>query len=304
MKVKKSMLQRYKKLGYVALNVSDLEHSLSFYVDMWGLQRVGEGPDGSYFLTCSDDHHNVMLYTGKPGLKRLAWQLESEADFDRLIESLGAHGHTLEEVPADECKALRQGRSLRFTEPYSGATFEYFVEMERGEPFKPTLAKIQRLGHVVVRATNYDEALKFYTDVLNYRMSDQIGERVTFLRCFPNKFHHSIGLNNSQETGFHHVNFMVSEIDDIGKAMWRFRNNDIPIVRGPGRHPPSESVFLYVLDPDGITVEYSYGMEEFPEENPRQHRRLPFDPSSIDYWGSSTDPRLGQVGYVEPMARA
>ncbi len=34
---------------------------------------------------------------------------------------------------------------------------------------------------------------------------------------------------------------------------------------GPGRHPPSESVFLYFLDPDGLTLEYSFGMEEFPE---------------------------------------
>ena len=295
------MLQRYKKLGYVALNVSDLERSIAFYSDMWGLQRVGEGPDGGYFLTCSDDHHNLVLYQGKPGLKRLAWQLESEPDFVRLIESLGRHGLRLEEVPAEECRGLRQGRSLRFTEPYTGATFEYFVDMERGASFEPTVAKILRLGHVVLKSVNYDDALKFYAEVLNFRVSDQIGERVSFMRCFPNKFHHSIGLNNAGKTGLHHVNFMVSEIDDVGKAFWRCQNNDIPIVRGPGRHPPSDSVFLYVLDPDGIAVEYSFGMEEFPEENARQHRKLPLDPSSIDYWGSTTDKRLGQVGHIEPL---
>ena len=71
---------------------------------------------------------------------------------------------------------------------------------------------------------------------------------------------------------------MVSEIDDIGKAIWRCNKNDVPIVRGPGRHPPSDSVFFYVLDPDGITVEYSFEMEEFPEHGARPARELPFGP--------------------------
>jgi 2,3-dihydroxy-p-cumate/2,3-dihydroxybenzoate 3,4-dioxygenase len=57
-------------------------------------------------------------------------------------------------------------------------------------------------------------------------------------------------------------------------------------------------MFLYALDPDGLTMEYSFGMEEFPEENPRPHRVLPMRPESIDYWGGPTDPRLGTVGGV------
>ena len=296
------MLQRYKKLGYVALNVSDVERSIAFYRDLWGLEISGRGPDGSCFFTCSDDHHNLVLYQGNPGLKRMSWQLESEADFDRLATALAAEGMKLDEVPADECEALRQGRSLRFSEPHTGATFEYYVEMDRAEkPFEPTLAKIERVGHVVLKADHYADALKFYTGVLNFRISDQIGDRVSFMRCFPNRFHHSIGLSNSERHGLHHVNFMVTEIDDIGKALWRFKDNDVPIVRGPGRHPPSESVFLYVLDPDGITVEYSFGMEEFPEEKARAHRVLPFQPSSIDYWGSKTDERLGKIGEIETL---
>ena len=56
---------------------------------------------------------------------------------------------------------------------------------------------------------------------------------------------------------------MVSEIDDIGTAINRFKHHDVPIVFGPGRHIASNSVFLYFLDPDGLTLEYSYGMEEF-----------------------------------------
>jgi 2,3-dihydroxy-p-cumate/2,3-dihydroxybenzoate 3,4-dioxygenase len=50
--------------------------------------------------------------------------------------------------------------------------------------------------------------------------------------------------------------------------MWRMKKKQVPIVFGPGRHPPSGSVFLYFLEPDGMTLEYSFGMEEFPEREP------------------------------------
>jgi len=52
-------------------------------------------------------------------------------------------------------------------------------------------------------------------------------------------------------------------MDDIGKALYRLRNADVPIVFDPGRHPPSGSISLYSLDPDNLTLEFSYDMEEF-----------------------------------------
>ena len=113
----------------------------------------------------------------------------------------------------------------------------------------------------------FDEAVDFYLNVLNFQNSDSVDNLVMFMRCFPNPFHHSFGLINGNRQGLHHVNFMVTEIDDVGRGLWRFKANDVPVVRGPGRHPPSGSVFLYVLDPDQLTVEYSFGMEEFPEHD-------------------------------------
>jgi 2,3-dihydroxy-p-cumate/2,3-dihydroxybenzoate 3,4-dioxygenase len=298
-------LQRYVRLAYVALNVSDLERSSRFYQQLWGLQANGQGPEGECFFRCAADHHNVILHRGRPGLKRIGWQLESEQDLQRLTESLQKSSLSVREVPASECKVLRQGRTLRFSDPFTGVTHEYFAAMERAaDEWCPTVAKIQQIGHLVLRTLRYDEAVQFYLDTLNFRVSDTIGNSVTFMRCFPSKFHHSIGLRNDNGRGLHHVNFMVSEIDDIGKALWRFQKHDVPIVRGPGRHPPSGSVFLYVLDPDGLTVEYSYGMEEFPEHDPRVHRVLPLAPESIDTWGSVTDKRLGAVGEVETESPA
>ena len=295
-------MHRYAKLGYVALNVSDTERSKNFYETLWGLEHSETNAAGEIFFRCSDDHHNLILYKGaNPGLKRIGWEMESEGDLDKITSILERNGQKVREVSASERAALHQGRSIRFTDPFTGATHEYYSAQHNlgGKPWKPTVAKIQRLGHIVLKTPRYEEALAFYMDVLNFRVSDQIEGFISFMRCFPNPFHHSFGLAKSATGQLHHVNFMVTEVDDIGKGMWRFQKNNVPVVRGPGRHPPSGSMFLYMLDPDGITVEYSFGMEEFPEVNPRRHRVLPPAPESVDFWGAPTDPRMGATGVIE-----
>jgi 2,3-dihydroxy-p-cumate/2,3-dihydroxybenzoate 3,4-dioxygenase len=57
----------------------------------------------------------------------------------------------------------------------------------------------------------------FFRDVLNFRESDSIGEIMTFMRPFPSPFHHGIGVGKGPKRVIHHLNFMVSEIDDIGR---------------------------------------------------------------------------------------
>jgi 2,3-dihydroxy-p-cumate/2,3-dihydroxybenzoate 3,4-dioxygenase len=60
-------------------------------------------------------------------------------------------------------------------------------------------------------------------------------------------------------------------------------------------------MFFYFLDPDGITLEYSFGMEEFPEVGARAPRLMPNKMESIDYWGAVPDPRFAKIGAIEPL---
>jgi 2,3-dihydroxy-p-cumate/2,3-dihydroxybenzoate 3,4-dioxygenase len=173
---------------------------------------------------------------------------------------------------------------------------------DAADAYEPGVAKIVRLGHVVLGTNTYEQTERYFADALNYRVSDRIDGAVTFMRCFPNPLHHSFGLSNADVNRLHHVNFMVTDIDDIGKAIYRARKLDVPVVFGPGRHPPSESVFFYFLDPDGLTLEYSFGMEEFPETHAREPRRLPHALESIDYWGAIPDARFGNTGAIERLA--
>jgi 2,3-dihydroxy-p-cumate/2,3-dihydroxybenzoate 3,4-dioxygenase len=295
---------RYARLGYVGLNVTNMDASVNFYETLVGLKMDARADSGIAFLRCSDRHHDIALYEHEvPGVKRIGWEMESPEALDAVEAHFKSIGINCVPVAEAEAQSLKIGRAFRMTEPTTGATFEFYSEMAAApEAYQPTHTQIARLGHVVLSSPDRDATEAFLMDHMNFRVSDRIQGIVTFMRCFPNPFHHSMGVGSAGKPGLNHVNFMVTEMGDIGKATNRMKKADVPIVYGIGKHPPSESVFLYFLDPDGMTIEYSYGMEEFPESNPRQPRQMPASLESIDYWDGVPDPRMGKVGALEALA--
>ncbi len=292
---------RYRKLGYVALNVTDIGRSVAFYRDLVGLdvsERIG---DDMAMLRCGWDHHHLVLHRAKsPGLKRIGFQVESGGQLERLRDRLGGMGIPIEPVGSAELALLHQMDGFRVRAPGSGLQLEFYSTMTHmALPFEQRLTRISRLGHVVVRVKAFAEALAFFTDSLGFEISDFVPEAFAFLRCFPNPLHHSFALGKAEEDTLHHVNFMVSDIDDVGAAMNRMKKSQVEIVFGPGRHQPSTSIFLYFLDPDRMTVEYSFGMEEIPEVDPRQPRMLETRPEALDTWGSVPSPAFAKVGAIE-----
>lgn len=291
---------RYRRLGYVALNVTDLAHSTAFYRDLVGLS-VSDSSEAFSALRCSRDHHNVLLYpAAAAGLKRVGFELESRRDLHLAREYIQGLGLPIEEVSADELKALRTVAGFRFRVPGSGLCLEYFVQMmQLAQPYQPTVTKIERLGHIVINVADFNLALHWFTEKLGFKVSDFVPGFAAFLRAFPNPLHHSFALLTGADDHLNHVNFMVKDIDDVGCAMNRMKKNDIDIVFGPGRHQPSESIFLYFLDPDRLTVEYSFGMETFPEQGAREARQLEPVPGTLDSWGSVPTPAFGKIGLIE-----
>ncbi len=294
---------RYKRLGYVALNVTDLARSTVFYRDLVGLD-VSDASDACVALRCSRDHHAMLLYpAAQPGLKRIAFELESPADLAKARDYLTGLGLEVEAVSAEEKKSLRLVDALRFRVPGCGLCIEYFVQMMfMATPFAARLTKIERLGHVVLNVADFNATVGFMNDQLGFRTSDFVPGFAAFMRCYPNPLHHSLAVLSGADDHLNHVNFMVSDIDDIGRAMNRMKAAGVEIVFGPGRHLPSESIFLYFLDPDGMTVEYSFGMECFPEDGAREARLLEPVPATLDTWGSVATPAFGKLGAIEQQA--
>jgi 2,3-dihydroxy-p-cumate/2,3-dihydroxybenzoate 3,4-dioxygenase len=287
----------------VELNVSDPDRARTFYEELVGLEFAGTGKQGELRFRCSEDPYAVVLHPGKtPGFKRVGWMLEDASQLENLAAKLKAADVAYEMLDAGECRERMLGKALRMVEPYTRATFEFYVLPDDWAPksWTPTLAKIQRLGHIALWTPHREKSCRFLNEVLNFQFSDSIGGAVSFLRCFPSPYHHGIGIAQSDGYGMHHLNFMVSEIDDVGSGFHRFNANGVQIMKGIGRHPASGSVFLYFLDPDALTLEYSFGMEQFPEFDPREARVLPLAPESIDIWLGPVDVRYAKTGEVEP----
>ncbi len=77
---------RYRKLGYLALNVSDIEKSTAFATDVFGLDYVDELADGGRFFRLGTAHHDIILTpANEPAFVRSAWELETEADVDQGV---------------------------------------------------------------------------------------------------------------------------------------------------------------------------------------------------------------------------
>jgi len=291
---------RYEKLGYAALNVTDLDRSIRFYRDLVGLELVDRGEDHA-FLRCSHDHHNLVLHRAETaGIRRAAFKMASRGDLDAAFAAFTEAGLQPIRLAEAECAALQQGPSFRVREPNSGLQIECYERMTHmALPFAPVLARIARIGHVVVATPAYDRAVEVLRKSFNFVLSDFVDGKFSWMRCFPNPLHHSFAIGRSDRNHLHHVNFMVSDIDDIGTTLNRMRAAGVPIVFGPGRHLPSTSIFLYFLDPDGLTIEFSFGMELIEEQGSRAPRMLEMHPRTMDLWGSAPASEFGRDGEIE-----
>lgn len=285
---------RFARLGFCRLQCSDLAATTAFYRDIVGLEPARE-QDGEVWLRCSDKPYDIVLVQGTPGLTGAGFELEHEDDLDRAFARLSELCHDARWLGEAECANLLVARALSFTDPVGGLACTFYVGQAKAHAaYVPSKARIERLGHLVLNVVDLAAAHRFWADALGFAVSDRVDGLAEWLRCWPNPLHHSLALIQSSANTLHHINFMVTDIDDIGQGVNRLNKAGVPIVYGPGRHLPSTSIFLYFLDPDGNTNELSFGMELFEPDGARGPRELEHKAEVMDTWGGLPDPRFGK----------
>lgn len=285
---------RYKRLGYLALGVTDLDRSTTFAREVFGLDVVKTDDEGRRFLRGHEHHHDLVFEERDEALLlRSAWELESEADLEQAFEYFRKEGLTPEWVDPAECSALALERAFRVLDPLMRIMWEYFVDMTViPSPLTNQLTSFQGGKHFGLSPADGTAVNDYLCDRMGFLMSDFFeGRKITLLRAFPNPNHHSIALIGSGRgvTRMHHVAFMVDTIDDIGKLFNRVKRHNVEIQFGIGRHPTSGSIHLYIYDHDNFVWEYTLGMEQFPEHGARAARRMSSDPEEFDLWGAEPD---------------
>lgn len=285
---------RFARLGFCRLQCTDLAATTAFYHDIVGLELARE-KDGEVWLRCSDKPYDIVLVQGPPGLAGAGFELEGEADLERAFTRLSGLCPDLRWLGTAECANRLVTRALTFTDPVSGLGCTFYAGQAKADTaYVPAKARIERLGHLVLNVIDLAAAHRFWAEALGFAVSDRVEGLAEWLRCWPNPLHHSLALLQGSANTLHHINFMVTDIDDIGQGMNRLKKAGVPIVYGPGRHLPSTSIFLYFLDPDGNTNELSFGMELFEPDGARGPRELEHKAEVMDTWGGLPDPRFGK----------
>lgn len=285
---------RYRRLGYITLNVTDIERSTRFATDVFGMDPAGEGEGGARFFRIGPAHHDIMLVPAEsPAFVRSSWELETEDDLDRAFAHFKSIGLDPYWLSPEDTKGLHLERAFRVTEPVLKTVWEYYSRMSYNNvPRKNQLTKFQGGKHFGLVVPDCKAVTDYTVDNMGFLVSDYLeGWGASLLRAFPNPNHHSFAPLQfpAPRPLFHHVAFMVDEIDDIGKLFNRVKKFDVKIQFGIGRHPTSGSIHLYVYDPDYFIWEYTLGMEQFPEVGAREPRRMSAAPENLDLWQAEPD---------------
>ena len=116
------------------------------------------------------------------------------------------------------------------------------------------------IGHVHLKVSDIDKALKFYEDVLGFEVSSRMGDNAVFLSA--GGYHHHIGLNtweskgakapHGKTTGLYHFAILMPDRKELAKIFKRILESNYPI-DGMADHSVSEAIYL--RDPDGNGVE-------------------------------------------------
>jgi 2,3-dihydroxy-p-cumate/2,3-dihydroxybenzoate 3,4-dioxygenase len=289
---------RYRKFGYVALNVSDLGRSTAFATEVFGLDTAGDSPAGDRFFRASPSHHDLIMRQGDPAFVRSGWELESDEDLDKAYAHYGRIGVTPHWVPAEELAPLGIERAFRIHEPIHGTCMEYYARMAYiAAPLKNHLTSFYGQAHFGLMVPEPRRLTEYMVANMGFKISDFVENWfASLLRAFPNPNHHSFAPVKSMtgDVRFHHIAFMVNSIDDIGKLFNRLKRHNVKIQFGIGRHPTSGSIHLYIYGPDYFVWEYTLGMEQFPEVGARQARRMSSSPENFDLWGAM--PEMEDMG--------
>jgi 3,4-dihydroxy-9,10-secoandrosta-1,3,5(10)-triene-9,17-dione 4,5-dioxygenase len=264
-----------RSLGYLRVEATDLDAWRDFGVKVLGMVE-GRGPDASALYLRMDDFPARLVIT--PGeqdrLVATGWEVADPHDLARLAQTLEEAGVAAKAASAEELADRRVAGMLQFDDPF-GNTLEAFWGAALDSkpaitPYGTTFVTGEMgAGHVVLPARDDAAALRFYTDLLGFRLRDSmrlIPETIglppmetplwmRFLGCNPR--HHSLAVAPiPAKSGLIHLMIEVATLDDVGRALDRCQKLGAPLTAFLGRHANDFMVSFYLRTPSGFDIEY------------------------------------------------
>lgn len=264
-----------QSLGYLRIEATNVAAWREFGVRVLGMVE-GRGPEeGALYLRMDEFPARLVILPGdEDRLLASGWEVPGSSALRALGEAVEQAGVAVKAGTAAELAERRVGELLRFEDP-SGNSLEAFclAALEHRPAVSPYGNRFvtgeMGLGHVVLPVTDEDAALRFYTDVLGFRLRDSMRMApelfgrpaggpplwLRFLGCNPR--HHSVALAPfPAREGIVHLMVETATLDDVGRAMDRCGKRGFTQSATLGRHANDEMVSFYVKTPGGFDIEY------------------------------------------------
>ena len=279
------MLQ-VKRAGHATLTTPDLERMIDYFTGIVGLSLAAREKNRAILATKFGLEVVVLERGGTAEAPRLSFQIAPGCDLGEMTSRLKRAG-IKSERRSDITPGI--GEAVAFKDP-KGTTLEVFSEFGFA-PEDNTFTGIMPLkfGHIAYRCPDVQGVVKFYCDILGFRVSDWRSDFFAFLRC--SRDHHTVNFLRNETTGISHIAFEVRDWSDIKRACDLLARNNIKLTWGPIRHIIGHNIAVYHKNPDGVVVEFFCDMDQMHDEElgffePRPwHQDRPQRPK---VWGDDT----------------
>ncbi|WP_316165843.1 MULTISPECIES: VOC family protein [unclassified Bradyrhizobium] len=252
-------------LGYIGIKSSQAEQWGRMATKLLGMQRVDRAASVQAYRMDDRKQRLIVDGSGDGGLAVMGWEVGDAAALARLASRLDDNGVKV----ARGSQALADERHVSelicFQDP-AGNTIEVFWGAAvASDPFRPgrPISGFRTgplgMGHVVLNVENVEPLLRFYRDLLGFKVSD-FGLTPYKLYFFHvNGRHHSFAMVGSGRRTLHHFMVELGSLDDVGQGYDLAQLDDGRVAYTLGRHTNDHMTSFYVNTPSGFFIEYGWG---------------------------------------------
>lgn len=258
-----------QNLAYVVFVASDLGAWRDYATGIIGL-GTAEAGDGSLGLRMDDHPWRLLIEAGADDdLTHAGWDLGSDAALDDYVAALRAIGQDVREESTEMAAKRQVSRLFSLADP-NGFAHEFFTGRKGVQADGGALSPILRgpgfmtgdlgIGHILPVSKNYEDGVRWYTEVLGLRYSDRIRQEMApGIYADATFFHSATGRHHSLATGtfpspkrLNHLMLEYRDMNDVGFAYERAKKAGIPIVLELGHHPNDQMFSFYMRTPSGF----------------------------------------------------
>ncbi|MDT4948770.1 MAG: 3,4-dihydroxy-9,10-secoandrosta,3,5(10)-triene-9,17-dione 4,5-dioxygenase [Pseudonocardiales bacterium] len=264
-----------RSLGYLRIEATDVGAWREYGLKVLGLvEGKGANPDALYLRMDDFPARLVIVPSDRDHLSASGWETANAGALDDIRGRLDNAGVPYKEGTGEELADRRVDGLISVEDPH-GSTLEIFhgVALEHRRVVSPYGHKFvtgeQGLGHVVLSTSDDEASLRFYRDVLGFRLRDSmrlppqmVGRPAdgapAWLRFFGcNPRHHSLAfLPMPTPSGIVHLMIEVEHSDDVGLCHDRALRRKVPMSATLGRHVNDLMLSFYMKTPGGFDIEF------------------------------------------------